>query len=315
MKCLILAAGFGTRLRPITNNRPKPLCPFFGIPTLEIALHQGEKASLDIAVNTHYLSEQMETYLHTRTLSNKLKLSIETEILGTGGALNPIRDWIGNSSLLLYNSDIVCDLDIESLIFSHKRSGALATMVMIDHRPYSTPVYVSDQSVDHIGNLNESNKPKYTFSGIHIVSSEFIDMVPKEGFHNIIDTYQHCLSNNYRVNCYIHEGYWADLGTPRNLWEAHYEIMKNSNRDSMMDSIGIYSIREKLNLPKIHFNNQTCSAYAGHEQNLSLHSNSYIESSRLINNKVEDSIVVTNHLDHHESISKCILVECDRVGF
>ena len=105
-KAIVLAAGFGTRLRPLTCAVPKPLLPVWGVPMLErtVAMLR-ERGVEDIAVNCHYLHGQVEAWC----AANGCRAVYEPEILGTGGVLNPLREWIGGDDFYLVNGDIVFD--------------------------------------------------------------------------------------------------------------------------------------------------------------------------------------------------------------
>src|SRR4051812_38455198 len=108
LKGVVLAAGFGTRLRPLTELYPKPLIPFAGTTPLELALWQLGRAGIDEnAVNSHHRPDLIDAYVASNPLKQKLKVSHETEILGTGGCYNPLRAWQGDNDLVVLNGDVV----------------------------------------------------------------------------------------------------------------------------------------------------------------------------------------------------------------
>ena len=121
-KAVVLAAGFGSRLKPFTCTTPKPLLPVWGVPMLERIIEMlRDRGVDDVVVNCHYLPEQIEEWVESyrRRISGegcemKIGISREPEILGSGGALNPLREWIGNERFYLVNSDIVASTSAAS---------------------------------------------------------------------------------------------------------------------------------------------------------------------------------------------------------
>ena len=131
-KAIVLAAGFGTRLRPLTLSRPKPLLPVMGEPMLARILDMLVSWGVeDITVNAHYLADQIEDFVKEyqgdAAKGVKISVSREDEILGTGGALRPLKSWIGDEPFWLVNGDIVVeDLDPEPIEEAFEQSGRFA---------------------------------------------------------------------------------------------------------------------------------------------------------------------------------------------
>ncbi|MBO5941595.1 MAG: NTP transferase domain-containing protein, partial [Kiritimatiellae bacterium] len=135
-KAIVLAAGFGTRLRPLTLSRPKPLLPVAGEPMLSRILDMLVSWGVEeIAVNAHYLADQVEDFINEYKGDSdkgvKISVSRESTILGTGGVLRPLKDWIGADPFWLVNGDIVVeDLDPEPIEEAFERSGRFASCWM-----------------------------------------------------------------------------------------------------------------------------------------------------------------------------------------
>ena len=238
MKALILAAGFGTRLRPLTLKAPKPMIPFYGFPFLDHAKNILSKhiESSNTFINTHYLHEIVEDHINKSPLYKGVQLSYEKEILGTGGSINPIRTMVGDDDLLIYNSDIISDIDIQKLIKEHKDSNNIATMVLLKNSDKTkTQLYTVNNHIEQIGGEEIPCDNSYSFTGVHIVSKTFIDNIPKSGFQNIIDTYKSLLETK-KIGFTLHEGIWFDLGTPQSLLDTHLKIASNK---SYYDSLNI----------------------------------------------------------------------------
>jgi mannose-1-phosphate guanylyltransferase len=131
---LVLAAGEGNRLRPVTARLPKPLLPLRGRPLLEIVLANLRRAGVaKFAINVHHLPGPLAAFVDTLPFAKEVRLFPEVELLGTGGPLVNARELLAAADLfLLHNGDILTDLDLAALVQAHRRSGALATMVLFD---------------------------------------------------------------------------------------------------------------------------------------------------------------------------------------
>jgi NDP-sugar pyrophosphorylase family protein len=225
LKALILAAGFGKRLLPLTDLIPKPLIPFMGKPLIDISIEKIRPMISQIAVNCHYKSEILEA--HIKALFPNCYLSYESTILGTGGAIYPLKQWIGDSDLLIYNSDIICDIDLSDLIESHysSKKNPLATMLLLkspDIRKTAIGVG-SDGDILSFGSVQKGDKTR-SFTGIHIISNRMIQTIP-DGFHSIIDSYKRAICEGYFISSLLFDGFWRDLGTPSDFWQCHKDFL------------------------------------------------------------------------------------------
>lgn len=229
IKGLILAAGLGSRLRPITNHIPKPLWPLAGVPLLEITINKLLNAGIEeICVNIHHLSQQIKSFLSSKY--PEIHISVESKLLGTGGALVPIREWIDGSNIIIYNSDIISDLSLNRLVESHNENN-IATMVLLSKpQPNKSPVSFNEKGITAIRAM-VPNDQFSTFSGIHILSPKFLEKVPTEGFSDIIDTYIKYLNTGENVGHHHLSGYWRDLGTPQDFFDANVDFIQLSEKD------------------------------------------------------------------------------------
>ncbi|MBC7661767.1 MAG: NTP transferase domain-containing protein [Chitinophagaceae bacterium] len=238
MKALLLAAGYGTRLKPLTDHVPKPLTLFMGSPILDIVYSQVVRAGIqNIAVNTHHLSERIRLHIQNSPLyKHPVHISYEPDILGTGGSINPLRSWLGGEDLLIFNGDIVTSLDTLSFIAAFEKAKPLAGMVLIPHKAGTTPVYILGDQVVSIGEAVPGALKK-TFAGIHIISDAFIREMPTSGFYSVIDTYQKLLKAKGSILAFEHNSYWADLGIPRDYLEAHQSLLHHPDRARLCESL------------------------------------------------------------------------------
>lgn len=244
MKALLLAAGLGSRLRPLTHFRPKPLCLFYGQPILDLVYRQVLASKIEnIAINTHHLGSKIAEHVENSkdVYAQKPLISFEPEILGTGGCVNPLRHWLGGDSLLIFNADIIADIDLPALIAQHRATKADATMVLLPQlKEGTTPVYWDGKSqIRAIGGSQEGEKA--TFSGVHIIGPRLIDAIPRDGFQHIIDSYQKLLATDGQIGAFLHQGFWADLGTPQDYFSAHQALLHAEDREKIARRLGLSS--------------------------------------------------------------------------
>ena len=308
MKALILAAGFGTRLRPFTNEIPKPLCPFFGVSFLDLALHRVLPYADEIAINCHHLHTKIESHIERYYPDQSFRLSVEDEIRGTGGALFPLKTWLGDDDLLIYNADIISDIDLNSFISKHESSDSLATMMMLESpSPGKTPIYCEGSKVISIGNEPEEYDSVSTFSGIHIVSNEFVQRIPCQSPWSIIDTYHQLLSENRTILLDKHGGFWEDLGTPHSLWQGHQKVIDNQG-EPLLRRLGVTTIREQRSLPPIHIDKESRSAWSS---NLSFSKppfQSYVELHEQVACSIKNSVLVYSSDLTNQPIHDCVYI-------
>lgn len=253
LKALVLAAGHGTRLKPLTNDTPKPFLPFFGPTIADFAIHRIQQAGInDIAINICHLHEISRRKLQ-HPFHSEIHVSHESTLLGTAGAVDGIRTWLGKSDLLIINGDVIADFNISNLVEKHyyaqKNQGAVATMAVLPLLvPQKNPIYVSqNQELTGISTppKKENMDRACTFACAHIISREFIERVPKNEASEIIPIYQKFLEENRKITTVFHEGYWRDLGTPLDYWQAHQEVF--TEFPSLNSRLGIQELRNKLN--------------------------------------------------------------------
>jgi len=260
LKALVLAAGFGSRLRPLTLHQPKPLLNFYGLPILHLALWKLEQAGISsVAVNTHHLGEQIEKSLQTQPTRCQIHVSAETKILGTGGALRHLDGWREEADVLIYNGDIISDIDLKSMIAKHRESGAAASMCLLPtSQAGKTPVYVHESRVVGVGKLPENlagadGVSSHTFTGVHIVSAKILAKLPKGLEVDIWPAYDYAFAHELRVQSFIHMGFWQDIGSPKTYWSAHRSLLQTlgtSNKPSeLFKRLGIVELCTRLNMP------------------------------------------------------------------
>lgn len=213
---LIMAGGFGTRLRPYTEHTPKPMLEVNGRPMLEITIESLVKFGVSkIYISTHYLPHVIRDYFGDGTsFGVPIEYIHETTPLGTGGALAlmPKNDEIQN--ILIINGDILTKLDVGMFLAHHIRSGALMTLASTQYS-FQVPFGVLTTNASRVVALEE--KPSYHFSvnsGIYLLNKLVLDFLPKTSFFNMTDIANLLIDNNEVVECFPVYERWIDVGRP-----------------------------------------------------------------------------------------------------
>jgi MurNAc alpha-1-phosphate uridylyltransferase len=211
MKAMILAAGRGERMRPLTDHTPKPLLPVLGKPLIVYTLEQLAAAGFtDIVINHAHLGQQIEQQLgNGQEFGVSIAYSPESEALETAGGIVNALPLLGNEPFLVVNGDIATDFPFANL---HKQSVDLAHLVLInnpEHHPEG------DFGLTDDGKLLATAAQKYTFSGIGLYHPDlFKDTAP--GKSKLAPLLRQAMSNR-QVSGQHHQGFWMDIGTPERL--------------------------------------------------------------------------------------------------
>lgn len=212
MNALILAAGFGTRLLPHTRILPKPLFTLGGVPVLKHAIDRLAACGCrKILINTHHLPHRIADFLSTLDpLPGVEILEIhEPEILDTGGAIANVRNILDEDSFFVINSDVVTDLDLASVWRFHRKTRALATLVLHDRPPFNQVTLDTDACITGFRSPGQG----LAFTGIQVLSPEIYDHLPKDPVFSSIDWYSR-LCPLKRIKAYLAQDlYWEDIGT------------------------------------------------------------------------------------------------------
>ncbi len=238
MKAMILAAGLATRLRPLTDNKPKALVPFKGMPLVERIIRNLASAGVDhIVVNVHHYARQVAEFLDSLEIpGTALSVSDETaQLMDTGGALLLARDhFLEEEYFLVHNVDVITNLDITYLLDAHIKGDAMVTLA-VKKRPTSRSLLF-----DNLGNLsgwrhNETGEERivrktsggmeeYGNSCIQVISRDFFSHFPSIQPMNLTEMYLE-LADIHRIQPFIHnEDYWYDLGRYKNYLKADKEV-------------------------------------------------------------------------------------------
>ena len=240
-KAIVLAAGFGTRLRPLTLSRPKPLLPVMGEPMLARLLDMLVSWGVEkIAVNAHYLADQVEAFVKEYQGDGgrgvTITVSREEEILGTGGVLRPLKEWIGSDPFWLVNGDIVVeDLEPEPVEEAFERSGRFAACWMSEDFGPRTIEADPEGRVCNWRSDDAGFPGTYTYTGVAILSPEVADYLPpvkagESGFCSIVEAYEKAMMEDAKfvVGVQQPDAGWCDAGTGDVYRELNSEPMAPS---------------------------------------------------------------------------------------
>lgn len=235
MKALLLAAGFGTRLKPLTNKLPKPLIAVNSIPLILYNLALLKKYGIDeVVINLHYQGELIQEFLGSGSdWGIHLQYSWEKNILGTGGGIKKASHLLDQKPFLVLNSDIIMDVDIEKII--SKAKGSLATLVVQKLKKPNEykPVYVDSQGFLLSFGQKSTIKEKIieaTFVGMHVIDPQLIDKVDENKPSCIIrDVYTPYLEQGGKIKTYLSDGFWNELGSLDRLQKMKSFVKNNPN--------------------------------------------------------------------------------------
>jgi mannose-1-phosphate guanylyltransferase len=231
MQVAILAAGLGTRLRPLTYTTPKALAPVLNRPLLGVLLDQVREAgALRVAVNTHHLADQVRHFLKAnQPVGLEVIIRHEPEILGTGGGLRSLAAALGDGPFLAVNADILTDLDVAEIFQKHSEE-ALATLVLHDYLQYNNVWLDQDGWVAGIGAPPQNNPgPALAYTGVQIVSRRMVEWLPGAGPADLVAAWRTALARGERLAAVVVSGhFWQDLGTPEAYLAAHRRLLSGA---------------------------------------------------------------------------------------
>jgi NDP-sugar pyrophosphorylase family protein len=243
MKAMVLAAGLGTRLRPLTDDRPKALVEVSGRTMLEITLARLRDFGIhDVIINLHHFADKVEDYLKSaNNFGMHIEFSREEILLDTGGGLKQAAWFLSDNDrsdepFILHNVDIISTIGLKQMIESHRASKALATLavqkrttsryLLFDqHNQLCGRRTVSEQKTEMVRTAQQTSE--VAFTGIHIISPRIFPLLTEEGVFSIIPAYLRLAGQDEKIMAFnADQYYWRDLGKPENIKQAENDIQE-----------------------------------------------------------------------------------------
>jgi NDP-sugar pyrophosphorylase family protein len=238
MKAMVLAAGQGTRLRPLTDTQPKALVPVAGRPMIEYSLlllrHYGIQ---DIVINLHHHGEQIEKRLADGSqLGLQISYSVEPELLDTGGGLLKAKPFLQDDTFIVINTDVLIDLHLDELLEFHRKQQAAVTLVL---RPDKDADRYGSMDIDEeyrICRFLDTRMPiqspgpvrKFMFTGVQVLEPKIFDYMDAgmtaHKFSTTRQTYPRMLADGQPLYGFCFDGFWQDLGTAQRIQEAERSL-------------------------------------------------------------------------------------------
>lgn len=226
MKALILAAGFGTRLRPHTEKVHKALFPIANRPALDWVISSLVRAGCTgIIINTHHLPEQIEKFVQEQEYGIPVMTRYEPQILGTGGAIRNVADFLGNQPFFVINSDILIDTDLSEVYAYHLDRSQWATLVVTDWPGLNSVTLNGEGVVTGFSGYDDSASGScLTFTGVQVLAPCVIQHIPADRPSSSIETYTKLISRGLSIESYaIPTSDWIDIGIPERYRESAFK--------------------------------------------------------------------------------------------
>lgn len=238
MRAIILSAGYGTRLWPLTEDRTKPAIPILGKPLVGYVAEYIARYGFDeIVVNLHHRPESVRAALGDGSqFGVKLHYVEEPVILGTSGALDNTRDFFAHETFLSINGKLITDIDLNAALETHRRMQALATLVLLPNskRERFSVVDVNEGRITGFGGMptsDTSGPAPLMFTGITILEPRVLDYIPRGVFsHSITDVYLPAIAKGETIAAHIANGTWRELSTLKRYLDISVEMLKEAGQ-------------------------------------------------------------------------------------
>jgi mannose-1-phosphate guanylyltransferase len=250
---MILAAGFGTRLRPLTFKKPKPLLPIFGVPFISLVIEHLKREGIEeIVINSHYLGNQIEEDLGDGSrFGVKTRHSSEKRILGSGGGIGKAAPFLkGGDFFLLHNGDILSDVAISKVIETHRLCRNDITMVLVNRQKFN------QVKVDPEGKVLDiyreaSGKPNsgfrfLTYTGISVINTDLLSEFPDDREEDLIRVYLKLMGKGARIGYhFVQDCFWEDMGSLPSFFELH-AALHSRGHDSHLSPTAAIAVSASL---------------------------------------------------------------------
>jgi mannose-1-phosphate guanylyltransferase len=232
MRAMILAAGLGTRLRPLTYVRPKALVPIMGSTPLEFWISRLHTLGFEaVVVNAFQMPERLVDAVQKRNWPIPVHLEVEPELLGTGGGIRNVLDFFQGKPFVVVNGDIICDAPVPKLYAQHLQSGAPASLLMHDWTCFNHVAVDEQGAIRGFGaeansrNRNVSGIRFLAFTGIHFLNPEFLQSLPVGQPMDILSVYRELMSEGTPPRALVPgDLFWREMGGIDSYWALNREL-------------------------------------------------------------------------------------------
>ena len=238
MRAIVLSAGYGTRLWPLTEDRTKPAIPILGKPLVGYVAEYLAGYGIDeIVVNLHHRPESVRKALGDGArFGVKLHYVEEPVILGTSGALDNTRSFFERETFVVVNGKIITDIDLHAALETHRKSKALATLVLLPNarRERFSVVETEAGRITGFGRMpvdSGGDPVPLMFTGIHIMEPRILEYVPRGVFSDsVVDVYPKALANGEILAAHVASGKWRELSTLKRYLDISVELLKEAGK-------------------------------------------------------------------------------------
>ena len=247
MRAIVLSAGYGTRLWPLTEDRTKPAIPILGKPLVGyVAEYLAGYGINEIVVNLHHRPESVRRALGDGSrFGVKLHYVEEPVILGTSGALDNTREFFDRETFVVVNGKIITDIDLSSALETHRAAKAIATLVLLPNtrRERFSVVETENGRITGFGEMPVGDGPvPLMFTGIHILEPRIFDYIPRGVFSDsVIHVYPPAIANGETVAAHVASGKWRELSTLKRYVDISVELLKEAGKTCVAGSDGVIS--------------------------------------------------------------------------
>lgn len=236
MHLMILAAGYGTRLRPLSDVRPKPLCPVWGKPLLDRWIQQADREGFRrVVINAHHMPQMLQEHVQKQKGSIPVHVIVEKQILGTGGGVRHALDLLGDEPFVVVNGDVAADVSLRRLREQHEIQGASVTMLLCRTGRFDSVAVNSSRSRVLGFSLEprrsahacldpnrQTDRDLWTFSGIQVIDPSWLRPLAQSRPFHIIDLYREWIGRGILPAAVCCEKLrWQDVGALHVYWDLH----------------------------------------------------------------------------------------------
>ena len=247
MRAIVLSAGYGTRLWPLTEDRTKPALPILGKPLVGYVAEYLAGYGIDeIVVNLHHRPESVRRALGDGSrFGVKLHYVEEPVILGTSGALDNTREFFERETFVVVNGKIITDIDLNAAVETHRKMKALATLVLLPnlHRERFSVVETEAGRIKNFGRMPVDEGPvPLMFTGIHIMEPRILEYVPRGVFSDsVTDVYPKAMANGEILAAHVASGKWRELSTLKRYLDISVELLREEGKSSVSGANAVVS--------------------------------------------------------------------------